>query len=299
MKNYYILFFLLFSVIAPLSLNAQKTYKAVCDKSDGMVKIVDGEDRSPNFVPLKGGFPFVQVAENWVKENYPDGKCDPAKAASQNQAATNAVVQAAAPTQNQPANNQPASNQTRQNASPNTFFNGPAGRTPAAIPSFNYRNTSFFISFLFSNLATIYDTDMPFIPGVGVGLDQVIGTKFYGGAGLHLNTLIGKTDGSGNVSSFYSVRIPLFAGYRHITGTRFWGIDLGLAANTQLKPLTSDSYLYGEVAAGHSINAMTRLRTGNERRSFELGVDAWLSEILSSETGFQMIVVTFGYRFAF
>ncbi|HSL87162.1 MAG TPA: hypothetical protein VK861_09530, partial [Bacteroidales bacterium] len=50
-----------------LTLDAQKTYKAVCDKSDGKVKIVDGDDRSPSLVPLKGGFPFYQIAEKWVK----------------------------------------------------------------------------------------------------------------------------------------------------------------------------------------------------------------------------------------
>jgi hypothetical protein len=55
----------------PLALSSQKSYKAVCDKTDGTVKIVDSEDRSPSLVPLKGGFPFYQVAEKWVNENYP------------------------------------------------------------------------------------------------------------------------------------------------------------------------------------------------------------------------------------
>ncbi len=64
----------LFLLSFPILLSAQKSYKAVCDKSDGIVKIVDNEDRSPNLIPLKGGFPFYQVAQNWVKENYPSGK---------------------------------------------------------------------------------------------------------------------------------------------------------------------------------------------------------------------------------
>jgi hypothetical protein len=299
MKNLYILLLLFFSVINPLTLDAQKTYKAVCDKSDGKVKIVESEDRSPDLVPLKGGFPFFQVAENWIKENYPDGNCDPARAASQNQAAANAMVQAAAPTQNQPAQNEPAHTQTKQNASPNNLFNAPASRTAAAMPAFRYRNTSMFISFLFSNMGIVYNIDPPLIPGVGIGIDQVFGTKFYGGTGLHLNTLIGKTDDGAGVSSFYSVRIPLFAGYRHMTGTRYWGVDMGVAANTMLRPLTSDSYLAGEIAADYSANVMTRLRMGKERTTFELGVDAWINDILSSEEGFQMIVLFLGYRLAF
>ncbi len=260
-----VLFSVALIAISP-RLDAQNTYKAVCDRSDGKVKIVDSEDRSPNMVPLKGGFPFLQVAEKWVKENYPDGKCDPAKAAAQNPAA---------------------------------FFNQPAGQLPAAIPQFRYRNTSIYLSFLFSNLGKVYGTDPPMIPGIGIGMDQVIGTKFYGGTGLHLNTLIGKTDDGAGVSSFFSARIPLFAGYRQVTGTRFWGVEMGIAANTMLRPLTTDSDLSGEIAADYSVCTITRARFGKERTSIEFGVDVWLNDILASEEGFQMTVLSIGYRYAF
>ncbi len=290
MKNLYFLLLLSFCLINPLSLHAQKTYKAVCDKSDGKVKIVESEERSPDLVPLKGGFPFYQVAENWVKENYPDGKCDPARAATQNQATANAMVQAATPVQNQPA---------KQNASPGNFLGTKAVPTPAAKPAFRYRNTSMFISFLFSDLGKVYGTDPPLIPGIGIGIDQVFGTKFYGGTGLHLNTLIGKTDDGAGVSSFYSVRIPLLAGYRQVTGQRYWGVEMGIAANTSLKPLASDSDMGGETAAGYSANFMTRVKTGKQNTAFELGVDAWINDILSSEEGYNMIVLVVGYRFAF
>jgi hypothetical protein len=290
MKNLYILLLLSFCLISPFTLSAQKSYKAVCDKSDGKVKIVESAERSPDLIPLKGGFPFYQVAENWVKENYPDGKCDPARAVSRNQASADAMGQAATPARNQPA---------KQDTGPDTFFGAQAVPAPAAVPSFRYRNTSMFISFLFSDLGKVYHTDPPLIPGIGIGIDQVFGTRFYGGTGLHLNTLIGKTDDGAGVSSFYSIRIPLLAGYRQVTGQRYWGVEMGIAANTSLRPLASDSDMGGETAAGYSVNAMTRVRMGKENSSFGFGVDVWLNELLTSEEGFRMTVLSVGYRYSF
>ncbi len=279
-------------------LDAQKTYKAVCDRSDGTVKIVDGDDRSPSLVPLKGGFPFYQVAEKWVQENYPNGKCDPAAATQQNKAAADAVTQAATQAAT-PGQNQPANNQTRQPADPNAFFNVPAGQAPAAAPAFRYRNTSMFISFLFSDLGRVYNLDPPLVPGVSIGIDQVIGTRFYGGTGIHFNSLIGKTADAAGVNALYTFRIPLFAGYRMTSGRRHWGVDLGLAANTMLRPLSSDSNLDGEIASDVSFNTMVRARFGSERRSFEMGVDMWINDILASYEGYQMLVLSLGYRFYF
>lgn len=300
-------------LVFPTLLEAQKTYKAVCDKSDGRVKIIDSGDRSPNMVPLKGGFPFLQVAENWVKENYPDGKCDPALAAAQNQSAADAAArtnQTATANQNQPAQgnppqsktqgqNQSVNNQPDRATNPAAFFSPQSGQLPAAIPQFRYRNTSMYLSILFSNLGKVYGTDPPMIPGIGIGIDQVIGKKFYGGTGLHFNSLIGKTDDGAGVSSFFSTRIPLFAGYRQVTGTRFWGVELGVTANTTLRPLTADSNLAGEIAADYSVSTITRAKFGKERTSFEFGVDVWLNDILVSEEGFQMTVLSVAYRYAF
>ena len=294
MKKLYILLFL-FLVIDSSALVAQKTYKAVCDKSDGMVKIVDGEDRSPNLVPLKGGFPFYQVAEKWVKENYPGGRCDPAAAVKQNQAAANAAAQPSIPS-NQP--NQPAAKQGNPSA-PAPSYGVAAGQPLPAARAQRYRNTSIFISFLFSDFGKVYSIEPPLFPGVSVGIDQVIGTKLYGGTGIHFNSLIGKTADAAGVNAFYTFRIPLFAGYRMVSGKRYWGVDLGLAANTMLRPLSSDSDLHGETASDVSFNSMMRARFGTERRAFEIGVDLWINEILASYEGYQMMLVSLGYRFNF
>lgn len=283
----------LFLFIFPIILNAQKSYKVVCDKSDGIVKIVDNEDRSPNLIPLKGGFPFYQVAQNWVKENYPSGKCDPAAAIKQNQAAADALTQSAA------GQKPSAPQQTQTSPGPTVTPGLPAGQTALPLRVPRYRNTSMFITFLFSDLGRVYNIDPPLIPGISAGIEQVIGTKLYGGTGITFNTLIGKTSDEAGVNAFYSFRIPLFAGYRMINNTRYWGVDLGLAANTMLRPLTSDSDLAGETASDVSYNTFTRARFGNERRAFELGAEVWLNELLSSEEGYQMIILTLGYRFYF
>lgn len=288
--NPFLISLMLFTV--SLNLDAQKTYKAVCDKSDGMVKIVDGEDRSPNLVPLKGGFPFYQIAEKWVKENYPNGSCDPATAAAQNRAAANAAAQPSAPA------TQPAAGTAKQSP-PASSYGAPAGQPLPHARAPRYRNTSMFISFLFSDFGKVYGIDPPLFPGVSIGIDQVIGVKFYAGTGIHFNSLIGKTANADGVNAFYSVRIPFFAGYRMISGNRLWGVDLGLAANTMLRPLPGDWNFAGEVASDVSFNSMMRVRFGTERRSFELGADLWINEILTSYEGYQMMLVSFGYRFYF
>ncbi len=296
MKNKlkYFLFLLLF--INPVTISAQKSFKAVCDKTDGIVKVVDNEDRSPNLIPLKGGFPFYQVAHNWVKENYPSGKCDPATAIKQNQAAADALTQSAT------GQKQAVPDQTKKTTNLNAFYNVPPNQGPlpsAGSSAPNYHNTSFFISLLFSNLGKVYNLDPPLIPGINFGIEQLIGTKLYGGTGVHVNAIIGKTDDEAGVNSFYSIRIPLFFGYRQISGSRYWGVDLGMAANTMMKPITSDSNLAGETAADYSLNALTRIRIGKEHTAFEFGVDVWLNDILSSEEGFQMTVLSLGYRYSF
>ncbi|MFZ2286237.1 MAG: hypothetical protein WAV93_04560 [Bacteroidales bacterium] len=286
--------FLLLIVIALVSLplSAQKTFKAVCDKSDGTVKIVDGEDRSPNLVPLKGGFPFYQVAQSWVTENYPNGKCDPAAAAAQNQAAADAAAQQST------MPNQPAANQTSPPA-PASSYGAAVGQPLPLAHAPKHHNTSMFFSFLFSDLGKVYGIDPPLIPGMSIGIEQVIGTKFYGGTGIAFNTLIGKISDDSDINAFYSIRIPLFAGYRMTSGTRYWGVDFGLAANTMLRPLSSDFSLGGEIASDVSFNTITRARFGTEKRAFELGIELWLNDILASYEGYQMTVLTLGYRFYF
>lgn len=285
--------------MAAFPLNAQKTYKAVCDKRDGTVKIVDSEDRSPDLVPLKGGFPFYQVAQNWVKENFPNGKCDPA--AAQKQATTAAAVNPTAQTSTQATTvqQQPASNQTRPASQPGTFAGAAPGQTPARIPSIIYRNTSIVLSVGISDFGRAYNLDPPVVPGLNIGIDHVFGKRVYFGTGLHFNTLLGLDNSSDETSSFYFLKVPLFAGFRQVTGKRYWGADLGVAANTMLKPLTADSNLGSETASDLSLNTLVRARFGNERSAFEFGFNFWLNDILVTWEGYRMKAFSIGYRYSF
>ncbi len=275
-----------FLALVSAELSGQKTFKVVCDKSDNKIKIVDGEDRSPNMVPLKGGFPFYQVAQKWARDNYPDDKCDGT----------------AVPKPDQPATvNQPATT-----GQPANVYNNPAGfLSPAATPApltsraVRYRNTSVSIALLFSDLGQVYSLDPPMIPGINIGFEQLVGKNFYGGAGMHLNTLIGKTEDAAGVGAFYNIQIPLFAGYRRYNGNNHWKVELGVAANNRLQPVTSDVDLGGEVAAEHSISAMTRVKAGKNRYEVVFGVDVWLTDILTTEEGYRMTVLSLGLSYNF
>ncbi|MDB4584344.1 hypothetical protein N9164_14420, partial [Draconibacterium sp.] len=57
--------------------SGQTRYKVVCDKTDNTVKVVESENRSANYVPIKGGFPFPQIAEQWIADNYTTTVCNP------------------------------------------------------------------------------------------------------------------------------------------------------------------------------------------------------------------------------
>jgi hypothetical protein len=280
----FVLSFLL--ALASVELSGQKTFKVVCDRSDNKIKIVDGEDRSPNMVPLKGGFPFYQVAQKWARDNYPDDKCDGTATARPDQPAT--ANQAAARDQ-----------QVNTYGNPADFFSPSA--TPAALPAraVRYRNTSVSIALLFSDLGKVYSLDPPMIPGINIGFEQLAGKDFYGGAGLHLNTLIGKTEDAAEVGAFYNIQIPLFAGYRRYNGNNHWKVELGVSANTRLQPVTNDVDLGGEVAAEHSISAMTRVKAGKDRYEVLFGVDVWLTDILTTEEGYRMTVLSLGLSYNF
>ncbi len=278
--------------LALSEVSAQKTYKVVCDRKDGLVKIVDGSNRSPDMIPIKGGFPFYQVAENWIKENYPGGKCDPAIVIIQNQTNADKMNQSSVANIRHP-------DTVKTKPSPTPVNKSGPKQTPSVSPVISYRNTSVLFSILFSNMGKVFGNDPPLMPGLSLGIEQLAGKKFYGGAGIHFNTLFGKTGKDTDVSSFYNISIPLFAGYRQDNGIFLWGVDLGIAANTKLKPLGGDNGLAGEVAADYSLNTLTRIKLGTAKAAIEFGVDVWLNDIFTSESGFQMTILSIGFRGSF
>jgi len=71
------------------------------------------------------------------------------------------------------------------------------------------------------------------------------------------------------------------------------------AANTKLQPAANDMDLGGEIPVDHSVSALTRVKAGKDRYEVEFGVDVWLTDILTTEEGFQMTVLSLGYRYSF
>ena len=71
--------FIAFLFVISLNTFAQTTYKVVCDKTDNTVKVIKSDNRSSNYVPIKGGFPFRQIAQQWIDDNYSTTTCNPAE----------------------------------------------------------------------------------------------------------------------------------------------------------------------------------------------------------------------------
>jgi len=281
MKKYLLAFFIIFGLLLSYNAVAQKTFKVVCDKTDNKIKIVDGEDRSPNLVPVRGGFPFYQVAQNWAKENYPDGSCDANQIVKLNQT-QKAADQAAVPARpDQPQALPPA----------------PAVQQPHQRRN---RNTSVVMSALFSNLGAVYGLDPYLVAGFGLGAEQLIGSKYYFGLGVHFNTLAGNIETlTESLESQYYLKMPIFAGFRNYTGNLCWKAELGVSINSRLTSLTEDWNLGGEVASDGTASILTRIKGGNEKIEIEFGADMWLMDILTTMEGFKFAVLTLGLRFSF
>ncbi|MCK5678972.1 MAG: hypothetical protein KAH72_10925, partial [Flavobacteriaceae bacterium] len=194
---------LLISLLFLFSLNifAQDTYKVICDKTDNTVKVIKSNDRSPNYVPIKGGFPFQQIAQQWIDDNYTTTVCDPEKIVKQLKIDENNNLQA--PVINQ--NNQP--NQPAQPATP----------TKANTQDPPYRNTSFILNAKISNLGDAFSLDKNISPGFNIGFEQLFGKKYYVGTGVYMNFYFvdfSSTNTNFDQLTFFFGKIPLFFGYR-------------------------------------------------------------------------------------
>ncbi|MEN8116531.1 MAG: hypothetical protein ABFS16_06100, partial [Bacteroidota bacterium] len=158
---------------------AQTTYKVVCDKTDNTVKVVESSNRSPNYVPIKGGFPFRPIAQKWIDENYATTICNPGEIIEQNKKQQNTPTQTNNNTQPTPSpTSPPAPTPPQKQLQPRqTEYN-------TAPP---YKNSSFIINAKFSDLGKLYSLDNNLAPGFNVGLEQLIGGKMYVGVGVNMN----------------------------------------------------------------------------------------------------------------
>lgn len=278
-----LLFFIAFST----SVIAQTTYKVVCDKTDKTVKIVETSKRSANYVPIKAGFPFRQVAQKWIDENYSTTYCDPGQIIKQNNAQQNQP----APTLNNTATNQPSPTPSHTILQP---------RRSGANSAVNYKNTSFLMNVRFSNLGEAFRLSEKLMPGFEAGIEQVFGKQFYFGTGINMDFYFSDFDGDYDISteSIYFFKIPAFVGIRKATKNMMVMYEAGAAVNTGFvgTPLILESF--GKTANKNSFDFLARMKVGSEKVLLEFGTDIWLTEIFENDS-FKMSSVYVGLRFNF
>lgn len=287
-KTIQFLFIVFFSLIS-LNGYTQKTFTVVCDKTDKTVKVVESDERSPNYVPIKGGFPFRQVAQNWINENYSTTQCDPGeildqiKQNSQNTSTQTNSISTAPPQQTVAPSN---------SISPGRTFQPPV----------RYKNTSFMINARFSNLGEAFNLKEKLMPGFEVGIEQLFGKKIYFGTGINVDFYFSNFDENAaledDFETIYFFKIPAFIGYRTKSKNFMTMYEAGVAGNTKLTgtPLVLESF--GQTVNNNSFNFLARLKVGTETVMLELGTDIWLAEIFENHN-FEMSSVFLGLRFNF
>lgn len=271
---------LVFLLLLSGGVAAQTTFTVVCDKADNTIKVVESTLHSPGHVPIKGGFPFRQVATNWIRENYPSGKCDPAKILRNNQNPPSAA--GVLPGTPQP---QPSENSTRPAVAPPPGVPRGTPAPPSAGTSPSFRNTFLIANIGFSNLGGVFSLSASKAAGVEAGVEQLFGRKIYGGTGLRAGLHFTRFDGKYGYENqnFFMATIPFFAGYRK-KGDRFTVMfDGGVNLHTKLASLDPDWEIPGMEALDNSLSLAARFRLGNDRLMVSFGSEYWLTPLFEDD----------------
>ena len=289
--TYYLRFhkLILISLLFLFSSNifAQDTFKVVCDKTDNTVKVIKSDNRSPNYVPIKGGFPFQQIAQQWIDNNLTTTTCNPEEIVKE--------------IQTEQKNNPPT-----QVTDQNNQINQPAQKTqPATITSATaqqprYRNSSLIINAKFSNIGEHFSLDQSLAPGFEVGFEQLFGKKYYIGIGVGMNfyfTDFSPTHATIDQVTFFFGKIPLFIGYRTYHKKYFFMYEIGGEFNTEFQA-SDENIDYLSTPNSNSYDIMARFRVGTERIMVSLGTELWVSEIYKYND-YGMSVFYLGMKFSF
>ena len=289
--TYYLRFhkLILISLLFLFSSNifAQDTFKVVCDKTDNTVKVIKSDNRSPNYVPIKGGFPFQQIAQQWIDNNLTTTTCNPEEIVKE--------------IQTEQKNNPPT-----QVTDQNNQINQPAQKTqPATITSATaqqprYRNSSLIINAKFSNIGEHFSLDQSLAPGFEVGFEQLFGKKYYIGIGVGMNfyfTDFSPTHATIDQVTFFFGKIPLFIGYRTYHKKYFFMHEIGGEFNTEFQA-SDENIDYLSTPNSNSYDIMARFRVGTERIMVSLGTELWVSEIYKYND-YGMSVFYLGMKFSF
>ena len=252
--------------------------------------MVESDNRSANLVPIKAGFPFRQVAQKWIDENYSTTKCDPGQIVKQNK------EQQKTPTPS--LNNTPVSQTAPPPAPAHTRLQP---RRFGGNSSRQFKNTSFLMNARFSNLGEAFHLSENLMPGFEAGIETVIGNKLYVGTGISADFYFSDFDENPVVDNnelIYFFKIPAFIGYRILRKKTLVMYEAGIAGNTGFigTPLVLESF--GKTANKSSFNFLSRLKVGSENVMLEIGTDMWLTEVFDNSS-FKMTSVYVGLRFNF
>lgn len=282
---------ILFVFLFTLSLNAfaQTTYKVVCDKTDNTVKVVETTNHSPKYVPIKTGFPFRQIAQKWIDENYTTTVCNPEDIISK----IKAEEKKATP---------PTGIKTTQSTPPATTNTPVHPNAAAKKPTLRYYNSSFIFSAKFSDLGRPFSLKNNLTPGFGIGFEQLFGKKYYLGTGLEMDFYFADFSENPDLDkfSFYLGKIPLFVGYRHYSNKNkfFFMTEIGAEFNTQIKASNEDFNFQGKIPSNNSYDFTARLKTGRGKFMLIMGTEIWFTELFE-ENDYRMTSVYLGLRLAF
>ena len=281
--------FILISLLFLFSLNvlAQETYKVVCDKTDNTVKVIKSDNRSPNYVPIKGGFPFQQIAQQWIDDNYTTTRCNPEEIVKQIQTEQNNNSQTQITNQNKQINQPP------QKAQPATI-------TAATKQDPLYRNSSLIFNAKLSNIGEAYTLDNSLAPGFEIGFEQLFGKKYYVGIGVSMNfyfTDFSSTYNNLDQVTFFFGKIPLFFGYRTYHKKYIFMYEVGAEFNTEFQASEEDIEFLS-TPINNSYDIMARFRVGTERIMLSLGTELWVSDVYENND-YGMSVFYLGMKFSF
>jgi hypothetical protein len=266
-----------------LSFNAfsQNTFTVVCDKTDNTVKVVESNKRSPNYVPIKGGFPFRQVAQKWIDEKYATTECNPEKVLEE--------------IQNQNDNNT-IQNQSNTVNQQNQSTTGPA--TKPLKPRPMYRNTSFIFSGKFSNLGEAFRLSDNMVPGFEFGMERLFGRDLYFGMGAAFDMFFPDVSSIDNLSVYF-FRVPGFIGYRMKRNNMMIIYEGGVHLNTSFMSSDEGHTVPGLISADNSFNFMGRIKIGSETVMLEVGSEIWFTEVFEDFEDYNMSTIYAALRFYF
>ena len=283
LKPFLILLFTIFS----LNSFSQQTFTVVCDKTDNSVKVVESRIKSPNYVPIKGGFPFRQVAQKWIDDNLSTTQCDPDEIMKKIKLQTKVPNNVAPGTSTIPT-------------PPKRTSSGALNTNRSFQPAHHYRNTSLIIDAKFSNLGEAFRLNNKLMPGFEMGIEQLFGTKIYFGTGINMDMFFSDFDSRYDISQefIYFFRIPAFVGYRMQNKKIMVMYEAGAEVNSKFTGTELDLESFNKTAIDHSFNFLARMSVGTERILLEFGSEIWLTDVFEAGN-FDMSVFLAGLRFNF